>query len=183
MNNQDINLFGDVKKNWGYLLALGILNIVLGTIGLILIPIMTVTTIIFFGSLMIVGGVFQIIQTFKTRKWQSILLHLSIGILYLLGGIATVFNPIAASAILTLILAVSIIVSGISRIFISIQQRFLKNWGLSVLGGVFTIILGIMILSQWPLSSLWAFGMLISIEMLINGWTNIFLAISIKNFE
>ncbi len=182
MENPDPNIFGEVKKNWGYLLALGILNIVLGTIGLAMLPIMTITSIIFFGVLMLIGGFFQIIQTFKTRYWQSILLHLSIGILYLLGGIATIFNPIAASAVLTLILAIAIIVSGISRIFISIQQRLLRNWGFSVAGGVLTVIVGIMILMQWPLSSLWAFGMLISIEMLINGWTNIFLAISIKRY-
>jgi len=179
--NLNKDIFGEVKKNWGFLLIIGILNLVLGTVGLVLLPIMTITSIVIFGSFMLFVGFIQIIQTFKSKYWQSVLLHLSIGILYMIGGIATILNPIAATMIFTLILAISFIFSGIFRIIISIQQRMLRNWGFSVAGGILTIILGIMIISQWPFSSLWAFGLLISIEMLINGWTNIFLAISIKN--
>lgn len=58
-------VLGDVAKNWGWILALGILFVALGTIGLGMSVFLTIASVMFFGALLLVGGVFQIIDAFK----------------------------------------------------------------------------------------------------------------------
>ncbi|HAU2340623.1 TPA: HdeD family acid-resistance protein, partial [Legionella pneumophila] len=49
-----------------------------------------------------------------------------------------------------------------------------------LLAGITAIILGILILMQWPVSGLWIIGLFIAIELIVTGWTYIFIAISVK---
>lgn len=95
-------LFGEVKRNWGWLLALGIILIILGTIGLGMTFFLTLASVIYFGVLLLIGGGAQILHAFKAKGWKGIALSVLIAILYLLSGIAIIINPVAASAILTL---------------------------------------------------------------------------------
>lgn len=71
---------GDLSKHWGWLLALGILFIVLGTIALGMSVAVTVATVLFFGVLLAVGGVFQVIEALTCRGWKSILAHVLIAL-------------------------------------------------------------------------------------------------------
>lgn len=52
------SVVGDLGKHWGWLLALGILFIVLGTVALGMSVAVTVATVLFFGVLLAIGGVF-----------------------------------------------------------------------------------------------------------------------------
>ena len=58
-------IFGELKKNWGWLLAFGILSIVLGTIGLGMTFGLTLASVLFFGVMLIIGGVVQSFDAFK----------------------------------------------------------------------------------------------------------------------
>ena len=59
--------FGDLQKNWGWLLALGLLFIILGTIGLGMTVVLTAASVWLFGVLMLVGGGFQFVDAFKCK--------------------------------------------------------------------------------------------------------------------
>ena len=56
-----------VRRDWGWFLVLGILLIVLGVVALAASGLMTLGTMVFFGCLLIVGGVMQLINAFKAR--------------------------------------------------------------------------------------------------------------------
>ena len=45
-------VLGDLKKNWGWFLALGILFIILGFIGLGMMVALTIASVVFFGVLL-----------------------------------------------------------------------------------------------------------------------------------
>jgi uncharacterized membrane protein HdeD (DUF308 family) len=94
-------VFGTLKKNWGWLLALGIVSIVLGTIGLYMTFALTLATVLFFGALILVGGLFQLIQAFSCKGWKSVLGHVLIALLYIAAGILIIkdgCNPSSAPA-------------------------------------------------------------------------------------
>ena len=55
-------LFGDVGRNWGWLLALGILSVILGIIGLGMTFLLTVASVLYFGILITVVGGVQVFQ-------------------------------------------------------------------------------------------------------------------------
>jgi uncharacterized membrane protein HdeD (DUF308 family) len=174
-------VFGTLKKNWGWLLALGIVSIVLGTIGLYMTFALTLASVLFFGALILVGGLLQLIQAFSCKGWKSVLGHVLIALLYCAAGILIIVDPVLASSVLTLALAGILIAVGVIRIMMGIQQRnVVAGWYWSVLSGIVSILLGGMILLQWPVSGLWVIGLFVAIELILNGWSYVFVALAAR---
>jgi uncharacterized membrane protein HdeD (DUF308 family) len=171
---------GDLIHNWGWLLALGLLLIVLGTIGLGMTFWLTLATVFIFGVFLVIGGVVQMVHAFKCRGWQSIIWQVIIGILYILAGLIIMDDPIMASTLLTLLLGGALLGIGIARIVIALQHRDLKNWGWPLIGGIAAVILGILILVHWPISGFWIIGLFVAIEMIFSGWSYIIIALGAR---
>ncbi len=173
-------IFGELKKNWGWLLAFGILSIVLGTIGLGMTFALTEVSIIFFGVLLIVGGVFQLFDAFKCKGWKSTLWHVLIALLYIVAGISMVSQPLMAATTLTLIIAWILIGVGVARIIMAFQLRPTQGWFWTLFAGIISIALGVMILAEWPVSGLWVIGLFVAIELIFNGWSYVFVALAAR---
>ena len=169
-----------LKPSWGWLLALGLLFLVLGFIGLGMTFGLTMVSVIFFGVLLVVGGVLQFFDLFKSKQWKGALWHAFIAVLYIAAGSLVVYDPILASAVITAFLAGILIVVGVSRIIMAFMIKGTQSWGWLLAAGVATFILGMMILMHWPVSGLWFIGLFIAVEMLINGWSFIMLAIAAR---
>ena len=185
-NNQSAATIGDagglaeLKPKWGWLVALGIAFIVLGIIGLGMSGVLTLAGIVFFGWLLIIGGVLQIVETFQVSGWKSVLWHVILAILYILAGASVLYNPAASAVTLTLFLGIAFIVTGITRSIMSFQLRPEPVWGWVLFSGLVSIVLGLMILSKWPYSSLWLIGLLIAIELISNGWSYLMIGLAAK---
>ncbi len=171
---------GDLKDNWGWLFALGIVLMVLGTIGLGMTFFLTLASIVFFGVLFLIGGGIQLVHAFKCKGWKSVLWHVVIALLYIVTGAVVVMRPLLGASVLTLVVAWSFIAIGILRIMIAIQNRAVKYWIWSLIGGILAVIIGIMIIAQWPASGLWVIGLFLAIELIISGWSYIFLALAVR---
>ena len=175
-----IPVLGDLIHNWGWLLAQGILLVILGTIGLGMTIWLTLASVFIFGVFLVIGGAVQIFQTFKCKGWGSILWHGLIAVLYVLAGFSIMADPLAASTLFTLLLAGALVGIGVMRLIIAFQLRGAKNWFWPLIGGIAAIFLGIMILARWPVSGLWVIGLFVAIEMIFGGWTYIFIALAAK---
>jgi uncharacterized membrane protein HdeD (DUF308 family) len=173
-------LFGDLHRTWGWLLAVGILSVILGILGLGMTLTLTLVSVLYFGVLMIVVGGVQLVQTFKSAGWKSVVLHAIIALLYVVAGLVIVSRPLLASLALTGTLAVILIVVGVMRVVLGLQHRGTTGWGWAVFGGIVTVILGLMILARWPLDALWVIGLFLAIELIVNGWTMVFVALAAR---
>ena len=69
---------------------------------------------------------------------------------------------------------------GILRLVMAIQHRAMQGWGWVFFGGVVTVLLGLMILARWPLDALWVIGLFLAVELIVNGWSGIFLALAAR---
>ncbi len=170
-----------LRKSWGWYLALGILMIVLGTIGLgttVTVEI-TLVSVVFFGWLLIIGGVFQAGHAFWRREWSGFFIDLLTGVLYTVVGGLIITHPLGSAVELTLIIAVLFLFSGVFRIVTAIAVP-LPNRGWLMVNGVITLLLGVMILAQWPGSGLWVIGMFIAIDMIFNGWSLVMLSLAAR---
>ena len=56
----------------------------------------------------------------------------------------------------------------------------MDGWYWSLLSGVISIVLGGMIIAQWPESGLWVIGLFVAIELVFNGWSTIFVALAAR---
>ena len=79
--------FDSLRHKWGWLLTLGIVMLILGTIALFITPAATIGTVIVLGWLLVISGVVELVQAFRVRKWTGIFLHLIGGILGILVGL------------------------------------------------------------------------------------------------
>ena len=173
-------IFGELEKNWGWLLAFGLASIVLGTLGLGMTFFLTQATAVFIGALLIVGGVLQLLDASKCRGWKSITWHVLIALLYVAAGLITALHPVLAAVSLTLVLAAILIAVGVLRIIMAFQVRPAKGWYWPLLSGLVSLALGGMIIAEWPQSGLWIIGLFIAIELIFNGWAYVFVALAAR---
>ncbi len=170
----------NLARNWSWLLGLGILFVFLGCVGLSMVMGLTLASIFFLGILFLVAGVAQIIDTFKSRGWQGGLWHTLVALFYLVAGGLIMYDPILASAIITALIAWLLIFMGLTRLIMAIILRHTSGWGWLLVAGLTSFILGVLILMQWPFSALWVIGLFIAIELIVNGWTYIFIALAMR---
>lgn len=170
----------ELKRNWGWFLALGILMIVLGTIAIGAAVVASLVSVLLFGSLLIVGGVSSVIHAFWREKgWSGIFINLATGVLYAAVGFMLVANPAAGAVALTLLIAMFLIIGGVFRIVVALSVRF-HNWGWLLLHGLINLLLGFAIWAQWPLAGLWVIGLFVGIDLIFNGWALVMLGLGAK---
>ncbi len=173
-------LFGDARKNWGWLTGFGILSLILGMIGLGMTPYLTLAGVTFFGILLAVGGGFQLIDAFTCKGWKGTLVNVLIGLIYLATGLIIAIDPLRAAVVLTLLLGLMLIVVGILRIGMAFQHKGTPGWGWALAAGIISILLGLLVLGKWPVSGLWVIGLVIAVELVVNGWTYIFTGLAAR---
>ena len=169
-----------MKRHWGWLLALGVLFILLGSIGLGMTVGLTLMSMLFFGVLLCIGGVFQLVDSAKSKQWRGVVCHALIGILYLIAGVLVMYDPFLASTLLTGLLGGMLIFIGVTRLLMGFSLRHTKEWGYLFLAGILSIGLGLLILMQWPWSGLWVIGLFIAIELMMSGWMYVFIAVAMR---
>ena len=175
--------FCHLKSQWWWLFLYGILLTVCGMAAVIF-PALTVLTtfaaMVVLGVALMVGGIATIITALWAGKWSGVLVQLLVGILYVIVGIAITDTPIKSAITMTLFVAAFFIVVGVFRSVAAMVIRF-PFWGWSLLNGVVTFMLGVVIYRHFPQSSVWVLGLLIGLEMLFHGWNWIILSLAIKN--
>jgi uncharacterized membrane protein HdeD (DUF308 family) len=169
-----------VQKNWGWLLALGILFIVLGTIGLGMTFALTVASVLFFGVLLLIGGGAQFIEAFQHKGWKSTLWNILIALLYIVAGLMALYDPVGASVALTLVIAAALVTIGVFRIIMAFQLKPARGWWWPLLAGIASLVLGGLIFAEWPVTGLWVIGLFVAIEMIFHGWSYVTIALAAK---
>jgi uncharacterized membrane protein HdeD (DUF308 family) len=173
-------VFGEAVKHSGKLIAIGILLIVCGTIGLIAETAFSYASISILGAVALVGGVFMAIHAFQSKGWKTFLIQSLFAALYIGLGVYIWVAPLEALQGLTIWLAALFLVTGVMRVIAAIQNRSGGNMLWPAVSGVLTIILGVMILNSWPEGSTWVPGLLLAIELLLQGWALVFIGLAIK---
>jgi uncharacterized membrane protein HdeD (DUF308 family) len=158
-----------LRAKWGWIVALGVVYLVAGFIALGSVLSATVVSVFLVGIMMIIAGVAEVINAFEVRGWGKFLLWLLLGALYIIAGLVTFRNPLLAAAVLTLILGVALVASGIMRIILAFSVQRDAPWIWVLLSGAITLLLGALILARWPISSLYILGLFLGIDLIFAG--------------
>src|ERR1700758_1665817 len=106
-----------LRRSWGWLLAFGIILIIVGLFALSTPFIFSLYFTLYAGFVLIASGVVHSIQAFRTRTWGGFFLALFTAILDLVVGFIMVLHATDAVAIMTFLLAAYFFVGGLFRIF------------------------------------------------------------------
>lgn len=169
----------DVRNNWGWFLALGVLLVLLGLSVISSSFYATIFSVFILGVFLIGAGIVQIIQAFLARKWSGLFLSLILGVVYIIVGFFCAARPAVAAVSLTLWIAAFCFIIGIFRMLSALILRF-DHWGWVFFNGFVTFILGAMIYSEWPISGLWIIGLFVGVDMILSGWSWILLSLTAR---
>jgi uncharacterized membrane protein HdeD (DUF308 family) len=168
-----------IRKNWGWFLALGIVQIIVGALAVGFAFSATLSSVVTLGVLLLIAAGAQMVTALLARDWDGFFLFLLLAFVYGVAGFLTLQHPLLAAEGLTLMLAALFLVVGLFRIAVALVDH-VPSWGWLLFHGVVTVLLGLAIWRQWPESGLWVVSMLVGIELIVNGVTWSVLAVGVR---
>lgn len=164
-NHMDANL----NKASHSVTICGVIAIVMGIFAMLAPGITGFSILLLVGLLVTLTGAARLVWAFTLGSFGKGVMMFSIGLLTLICGVAMLANPVFASGLMTILLTAYFIIDGIIEISTGLMMRPLPAWGWLVFGGIISILLGVMIFEQYPLSGALAIGILFGIKMFLIG--------------
>lgn len=156
-------------------IAIGILLAILGMFA-IMSPLFSGMSLTFMvGALLFVTGIFEIIFAFQEDTFGKGVLKFIFGGLSLAAGIAIFATPSEGLEVLTIILIVYFFASGILSVVVAFKLKPAEGWGWILANGLFTILFGLLVIANWPVSGLWLLGFYVGLKILMHGFLFIML--------
>ncbi|ORE97552.1 HdeD family acid-resistance protein [Aurantimonas sp. 22II-16-19i] len=171
-----------LHDHWKYYTFQGTLMIVVGILALLVPFAATLATTLFFGWLLILGGIVGCVAAFRSREapgfWSSLLLAV---LSVLLGGII-IYDPLAGTVTLTWLLAVFFFLSGLFNFSIARAVRLsTTRFWLVIVSGIIDIVLAIFLIIGLPGTAVWATGVFLGISFITSGFGLLFSALDARN--
>jgi uncharacterized membrane protein HdeD (DUF308 family) len=158
-----------LQGKWASITAFGVLLVVLGFAALFFSVIATIATVTLNGILFLVAGAAEIGIGMHSRDWGQFFLWVLGGVLYLAAGVLCIVNPMLGSVVLTLLLGAGLIAAGGLRLYLASQLPPGQPRTLVFLAAAVTILLGLIIVSHWPMDSVYVLGALLGVDLLFHG--------------
>jgi len=159
------------KKNAGWLMFLGIVEIVAGVLAILGPLVAGLAVALMVGWMLIVAGVARIVGAFKADSFGGGALVFLWGLIIAVTGFYFVTQPGLGLGSLTLVVTMILFAEGILRIVLAFQMRPAPRWGWMLAGGVLSVLFALMLWGQFPASGLWLVGTLVGISLISNGLT------------
>jgi uncharacterized membrane protein HdeD (DUF308 family) len=109
--------------------------------------------------------------------WMALLAVVSI-----VGGVL-LFDPLAGMVSLTVLVAVLFLVTGIAKTMFAFSLRPVSGWVWVLVSGLVSLLLGVMILANFPWSAQAVLGILLGVELLSNGVLFLFVALGLRKLN
>lgn len=180
LNEAQKKLLQQLAPHASKLVMIGALLVACGTVGLLAEVAFSFATITILSLVAVIGGVLMGMHAFQAKAWKTFLIQSLFAALYIGLGLFIWVSPVAALQGLTIWLAALFLVTGVMRLIGAAQTWSLGNGMWPAISGGLSIILGVMILNNWPQASLWVPGLLLAIELILQGWALIALGSAIK---
>jgi uncharacterized membrane protein HdeD (DUF308 family) len=166
------------SSGWGWILASGILGVLVGVIALLNPLATTLVAAIFLGIGLIIQGIVEISLAWRAetgstgRGWLA-----AFGVLALVAGILVLFHPGGGVVALVWGLILWFVIAGVHDLLVGFSQREHRGWNitLGVLG-----ILAALILIFSPFTAIVWIGILVGLGFLFRGAADIGLALSMR---
>ena len=139
----------------------------------------TAASVFVVGIMMVIAGAVEVVNAFQIKTWGKFLFWVALGVLYIIAGFVAFENPLLTAAVLTLLLGAALVASGIVRIILAFSMQQGTPWIWVVLSGIVTLLVGLIILVHWPVSSLFVLGIFLGVDLVFAGasWIGIGLAL------
>ena len=172
-----------LARSWKALMTIGILAIAIGCVAILVPAVASVGTAIFIGWILIVAGAFLVAGAFTAPSIGTVVLRLLWAFLTIVVGFWLVIEPHNGTLTLTLVLGIYFLFMGVTRVAVAFADRGRPGAGLVGLSGFAGLLIGILVLVEFPSSADWAIGLLVGIDLIFAGWTLTSVALAGKDLS
>ena len=161
LNEQNLEKFNISAKHTG------IVMLIIGAFSIIFPTFISLTLDYFISGIFLISAVALAYSAYSCGT-QTLMMWFKPFVLLVI-SLLILFHPAVVISTLGMILAVYFLMDGFVNIVLSVEFRPAKGWRFMLLNGLLSLLLGIIVLSSWPLSSFWVVGLLIGISFLLDG--------------
>ena len=163
----------EVSKHAGWSIFMGFLTAAVGAV-MIIYPLATAAaSTVFLGAALLVAAVAQLVFAFTSETAGRFFLKLLLGLLYGVAGLCLIALPGMGVVTLTAVLGAMLIAVGVVETILGFSSPAGAGRGWFFVSGLFSLLLGVLIIVQWPVSSIWAIGTMVGAGVLFSGITRI----------
>jgi uncharacterized membrane protein HdeD (DUF308 family) len=157
------------KRARRVLLAVAVLALIAGALSIVIPAVTSVTMTIFIGWVLVFAGATTAINAVSSRSgWRGLE-----AVLAIVAGLYLLALPLSGTITLTFVLAVWLFANGVTSLAVGGRGGPMESWAgdraIAVLGGVLSMLLGVLIAVELPSSAAWATGLLVGVNLLFWG--------------
>lgn len=156
--------------------TVGIVVLALGIAAVIAPAVAGAVVSLIIGIVLLAAGLSRIVRVFRTKSWKDSWEDVLLSTLAVLGGGVIVARPLVGLTAITLSLVVYFAISGIVQAVWWWRLRAVRGALWTLLSGLMTLLLAVLIGVEWPLSGLWAVGTLVGVHLILGGSSLVALA-------
>ncbi len=159
----------DLSRQAGWSIFMGILTAAVGAAMIVYPLAAAAASTVFLGAALLVAAFAQLVFAFTSDTAGRFLLKLLLGVLYGVAGLGLIALPGMGVVTLTALLGAMLIAEAVVEAVLAFSAPAGTGRGWFLLSGLFSLLLGVLIIAQWPASSIWAIGTMVGTSVLFNG--------------
>ncbi len=167
-------------RGWIFMLITGVIALAGGIFALFNPLAATITVILLTAWLFIIVGVIEIFSVFSATGWGGRIWALILGALTVLLGVWMLANPLPSVLALTWLIGLVFLATGATKVILAFGVRGTGYFWAVLLSGALSVLLGFMVLSNFPASAVSILGVLLAVELISSGVANIALALRLR---
>ena len=171
------------KPSTASLTLIGVLLIVFGLMAIGTPAVAGKAVVQVIGVVLLITGIIQIVSGLRIEGMSHKLPPLILGAVVVFCGVGLLSEPWIGMKYISLLMAIFFVVEGVWKIIAAFSYRPVSGWLLMLGSGVIALLLGLMIWNQWPLSGLWAIGILVGVDLMTTGISMIALASTVRRLD
>jgi uncharacterized membrane protein HdeD (DUF308 family) len=169
-----------IKKASPWLIIWSTVTFVCGILAIILPLTISFGIALIIGCLILAAGIGHLFFAFQTASVDGFLWQILLSALYVVAAICLLANPLLSVLSLSLFLAIFLLLEGILELVLYFRLRRFRHSVWLLLDGIGTLILGIVMLSQWPPASPEIIGAVIGISLMLSAVSRLIFTMAIR---
>ena len=158
-----------LRAKWGAIVAFGVLLVVLGVMATAFAVFASVATVVANGVAFLVAGAAEVAIGARARDWRHFFFWVIGGVLYAIIGLFCILRPDLGLVAITLALGAGLIAAGVVRALLAFRLQGDPGRTAILLTSVLTFLLGLIIVTHWPVDSLYILGTLLGVDLIFHG--------------